>query len=82
LPRTSERRFRGSREGPETSLSLLVCHLLPGRPFGSRPGQTTCAKIIVAVVNGELDRIGQMLARLLEVLEEALEAPAIRAGRS
>jgi hypothetical protein len=31
LQRTSERRFRGSREGPETSLSLLVCHVLPGR---------------------------------------------------
>jgi hypothetical protein len=37
-------------------------------------------QIVAAVVNGELDRIGQMFARLFGVIEKAFGARAIRAG--
>jgi hypothetical protein len=38
-------------------------------------------QIVVAVVNGELDRIGQMFVHLLGVIAEALDARVIRAGK-
>jgi hypothetical protein len=44
-------------------------------------GTDDVRQIVVAVVNGELDRIGQMFARLLGVIEEALAARVIRAGK-
>ena len=44
-------------------------------------GTNDVRQIVIAVVNGEQDRIGQMLARLLRVIAEAFDAWVIRAGK-
>jgi len=45
-------------------------------------GSADVGQIIVAAVNGEIERLTRMFDRVLSVIEEAFEAQVIRAGRN